>query len=379
VVESSWLIALCAGIAYLALASPHIVDGDSAEFATLGAIGGRAHPSGYPLYVLWLRLWSWLPGATAAHTAGLATAILGALAIGVLHAACRAWGARPLAATFTVAILAAAPLIQRYHSEAEVFAMNHLVAGLVLWLAGAGGPLRGRWRAAALGLVAGAGMANHLTCVLVAPVGLLGVVRAAREARRAGERDPNGGLPAGGASHATGSRSAGGALHAGRSWPVGSCAITCAIALAGLAIGVLPYAYLVVADGPASWGDVSTLGDVIDTVLRRDYGGAAAFQSTGAVVPWLTSVAALAVTLARSWLWLTAIGGVAMLGARIWRPAGESRWAWAMLAASFMLAGPVLVSRFNIDPHGVGLYVCERFHLLPTLLLAVPEIGRAHV
>ncbi|HEX7840175.1 MAG TPA: DUF2723 domain-containing protein, partial [Kofleriaceae bacterium] len=80
-------IALCALIAYIAFASPHVVDGDNAEFATLGAIGGRAHPSGYPLYVLWLRMWSWLPG-TPAHAAAIATALLGALAIAVLHAAC---------------------------------------------------------------------------------------------------------------------------------------------------------------------------------------------------------------------------------------------------------------------------------------------------
>src|SRR3954471_3237912 len=95
-------------VVYAALGSSRIVDGDSAEFATLGALGGRAHPSGYPLYVLWLRLWSWLPGATPAHTAAIATAILGALTVAVLHAACRAWGARPLAATVSVAIVGTA-------------------------------------------------------------------------------------------------------------------------------------------------------------------------------------------------------------------------------------------------------------------------------
>src|ERR1044072_8804462 len=94
VVARGWLLGLRAIVAYSAVASRYIVDGDNAEFATLGAIGGRAHPSGYPLYVLWLRAWSWLPGATAAHTAALATAILGGLGIAVLHAACRAWGGR---------------------------------------------------------------------------------------------------------------------------------------------------------------------------------------------------------------------------------------------------------------------------------------------
>jgi hypothetical protein len=43
-----------------------------------------------------------------------------------------------------------------------------------------------------------------------------------------------------------------------------------------------------------------------------------------------------------------------------------------MLAASIALAGPLLVLRFNIDPHGIGLYICRRFHILSTLLLTVP-------
>jgi hypothetical protein len=342
--ERGWPLALCALIAYVALASPRIVDGDSAELATLGALGGRAHPSGYPLYVLWLRLWSWLPVATPAHAAAIATAVLAALALVALHAACRAWGARPLAATIAVAVFGAAPVVQRYACEAEVFALNDLAVALVLWLAAAAGPVRGGWRGAALGLVAGAGLANHLTCALVAPVGVLGVARAVRESPRAA-------LPA---------------------------------AAAGLVVGLAPYAYLAIADGPAAWGRVASLSDLIGTVLRSDYGGATGFAAGGTDVAWSTSVAALAATLGRSWLWLLAAAGAAMLAVRIWRPAGESRRAWALLAVSTALAGPVLVSRFNIDPHGLGAYVCERFHILPVLLLAVPvaaalDLGVARV
>ncbi|HEX3760286.1 MAG TPA: DUF2723 domain-containing protein [Kofleriaceae bacterium] len=325
------LVALAALIAYLGFASPRVVDADNSEFALLGAIGGRAHPSGYPLYVVWLRLWSWLPGATPAHTAALATAVLGGLTILVLHAACRAWGARPAAATITAATFAAAPVVVRYACEAEVFTLNDLIAALVVWLAAGAGPLRGRWRGAALGLVAGLGLANHLTCALVAPVGVLGVVRAVRESR----------------------------------------ATTWAIAVAGLVLGLSPYAYLVVADGPASWGRVASASDLLDFVLRRDY-GTTSLSRAGGHVPWSTSLAAWAVTVGRTWLWLPAAGGVAMLAVRIWRPAGESRRAWALLAASFALAGPLLAMRFNIDPHGVGRQICERFHLLPALLLAVP-------
>ena len=72
-----------------------MVYGDNAEFSALSALGGVAHPTGYPLYVLWLRAWSWLPVDSPAHAASIATAILTALEVLVLHAACRAWGARP--------------------------------------------------------------------------------------------------------------------------------------------------------------------------------------------------------------------------------------------------------------------------------------------
>src|ERR1044071_8025362 len=85
-------VAVVAMVVYCAVASPFVVDGDNAEFATLGAVGGRSHPPGYPLYVLWLRAWSWVPGHSPAHSAAFATAMLGAAALLVLHAACRAWG-----------------------------------------------------------------------------------------------------------------------------------------------------------------------------------------------------------------------------------------------------------------------------------------------
>jgi Protein of unknown function (DUF2723) len=330
-IERGWLIGLVALAVYVALASPYLIDADNAEFATLGALGGGAHPSGYPLYVLWLRAWSWLPGTTPAHTAAIATAILGALTLGVLHAACRAWGARPGAAAITVAIFGTAPIVLQLHCEAEVFALNNLIAALVLWLAAEKGPLRGHWRAAALGLVAGLGLANNLTCALVAPIGMLGVVRAAREAR----------------------------------------ITACLVAILGLAIGLSPYAYLMIANGPASWGTVTTPDDLIATILRREYGGTNLLPG-GAQVAWNESVLACLTTIARSWRWgFAAIGGV-MIVVRIWRPVGESRWAWGLLLGSFLLAGPLLASWFNIDPHGIGLYICQRFHVLPALLLAVP-------
>lgn len=305
------------------LAPAHIVDGDNAEFSTLAALGGAAHPSGYPLYVLWLRALSWLPGPPA-HAAALATAILAAASIGVLHAACRAWGARPLAATFAALVFATGPIVLREYTQAEVFALNGLVVALVLWLSATQGPLRGMWRGAALGLVAGLGLANHLTCVLVAPVGILGVVRAVREDRRA------------------------------------------FVAVGTFVVGLSPYLYLFAAPETAmSWGKVDTFDELVAMVSRRDYGGPGAFKHADALVPATTSLASLGYEVARSWLWLPLVC-VAFVRR------GESRAAWIALAACVLLAGPLLVTRFNVPPTGIGLFVVRRFYLLPTMLLAIP-------
>ena len=255
----------------------------------------------------------------------------------VLHAACRAWGARPLAATIAVAIFAAAPIVLRIETEAEVFALNCLLVAAVIWLAALDGPLRGWRRAAALGLVAGLGLSNHLTCVLIAPVGILGVFRAAREATVA--------KPA-----------------------------VIGVASAGLLVGLLPYGYaFVAADTPLSWGHVHGFGELVALFTRRDYGGPGAFQTHGADVSAATSIFGLVATLARTWLWAPLLlGGVTLVDRLVRTAKGETRWGWAMLATSFVLAGPVLVSRFNVAPEGLGLYVCQRFYVLPAMLMAIP-------
>jgi hypothetical protein len=334
-------VTLAALAVYVALAPQHVVDGDNAEFATVGTIGGRPHPSGYPLYVLYLRAMSWLPGASPAHTAALATALLAALTVLVLHAACRAWGARPAAASVTAAIYAASPVVLRMHTEAEVFALNALIVSLVLWLS-AVADVRGVRRAAALGLVAGLGLGNHVTCALVAPIGLLGVVRAAREVER------------------------------GKLLAVGA-------AITGLALGLCSYGYLFVADGPASFGRVDSGSDLLAFFLRKDYGGPGSFLPGGAPPSIGANLLALAQTLGRGWLWLPALLGIGFLGYRCVTPR-QSRAPWIALGLSWLVAGPVLALRFNVVPEGLGLYVCQRFHLLPLLLLApAVAVGFDHV
>lgn len=336
--ERGGLIALVALVAYVWIAPTTVVGGDNAEFATLGTLGGVAHPSGYPLYLLWLRATTWLPAASPAHATAIATCILAALQILVLHAACRAWGARPFAATIAVAIYAAGPVVLQIHTEAEVFALNSLIVSVVLWLAARNGPLRGTWRVVVLALVAGLGLANHSTCVVVAPVGLLGAIRGVREA----ERPPYQSI---------------------------------AMAVGALALGLTPYLYLLVtAETALSWTRIDGLGGIVHHFLRLDYGGSGQLASDGVEVDYIAQLGAFARDVGAVWLWLPALVGIAAFGWFIVRPhdGREPRTGWSTLAASFALAGPVLLARFNLDPHDIGAFVVSRFHILPSIVLAIP-------
>lgn len=333
-IDRGGLIAVATLALYIVLAPTYVVDGDNAELATLAVTPGPAHPSGYPLYVLWLRATAWLPGASAAHTAAIATCILGGAMAFALHAACRAWGARPWAASVAVAIYVAAPEALRLGTQAEVFALNGLLAAAILLIAAPDGPRRGTARVALLALVAGLGLANHLTCALLAPVGIWGVVRGLREAGPAKLR-------------------------------------TAVIAAVAFAAGLSPYLYyLASSDGPMAWRPIAGLGDLVDMIARNDYGGSARFATHGAAVTLGANVGELGLTLARTWLWLPLAFGVGALVHRCVR--GPHRVAWITLAATVVLAGPVLVARFNIPYDPIGRYVVQRFHLLPALVLAIP-------
>jgi hypothetical protein len=329
--ERGGLLTLLALIVYAVLAPTHIVAADNAEFATLSVLGGHAHPSGYPLYILYLRLTSWLPGATAAHAASLATSVLGAAVVFVLQSACRAWGARPGAAALAVAILAGAGLVLRVHTEADVFALNSLLAATILWVAAPRSPLTCMRRAAALGLLAGLALSNNLTCALIAPIGIYGVVATARDGR-----------------------------------PVRVMITTCL----ALLLGLTPYLYLVVGpDNAASWAPVHTVQDFLDTVLRKDYGYTTHVPGHAAIST-ATSLVRHATLIGRTWLWLPFAGGVAMLGVQCFRSA--NRWAWRMLAASWLLCGPIFAARLGVEAVGVGAYIGGRMQILSALVLALP-------
>ncbi|MEL6182667.1 MAG: hypothetical protein AAFS10_27160, partial [Myxococcota bacterium] len=83
----------------------------------------------------------------------------------------------------------------------------------------------------------------------------------------------------------------------------------------------------------------------------------------------LAHIGALLVHLGRD-LWGVAalLGGVGLVWA-VW--GGASRWGGLALVATWLLAGPVFVSQFNLELEGIARLIVQRFYLLPQMLLTV--------
>jgi hypothetical protein len=333
------LVAVFAAI-YLPTTAGTILGHDAAEFATIYADGGYAHPPGYPLYSMYLRAMSWLPVSPPAAGASLATALVGIAAVVVLYHAIRSWGAGSFAALFGALAFGLSTDVWVYQTQPEVFALNHLAAATILWLAGPGPPLAGRRRVVALGVVAGLALANHHTIALMAPIGLWGVYRGVREAD-------------------------------------GSPLTTLGFGAAALATGLAPYAYLPIVHAWElgwHWGAPTDFQGVLHIFLRQDYG---TFRMTTGEEPIGAAIQlgffARAVPL--DMLVVPAIASlvgvwVASRGLEVEGDPRAARMRTACLLGSFVLLGPVFLTQLTREPDGINHMLVRRFHLLPQLHLA---------
>ena len=324
----------CIAVVYGATLAGSVLGGDSGEFATLAAGPGVAHPPGYPLYGMLLRILDFLPVATPMARASALTAAMGVGAAFALFRAALAWGAEPFAAGIAVVLWAFAPITWSLATSPEVFILNAALCAGIVAVAGPFATTKGLLRGLLLGLLAGLALSNHHTAVLLAPVGLYGLTLAMKESERP-------------------LRTVGLAL------------------LAGL-VGLAPYALLPLqaADPGAlwAWGEPGTLAGLLHHVLRADFGTLQLGIRSDNVDAW-TQVGALVIASIEQTHWA---GIVACVGGAVWllssrnRPAQMvGRGAAFVLFITLVLVGPLFVSRMNLAPVGVAARVVERFYLLP--------------
>ncbi len=244
----SWAVPLFLGsfsfFAYLETLPSTISFEDSAEFVTASASLGIAHPSGYPLYVLLGHLFSLLPFGTVSWRVALLSAVCAAAAVAVLFVAGREivefLGRRADAATEMVmagcsAAFALSPLWWSQAVYAKVYALHVLLLGLVaLYLL--------RWATTnsernifLVALFFGLACANHLFLTLAAgPWLIAALIMGSGEGRRLRKA---------------------------------------AVVVAGVAAGMLPYAYIALRMPTAPYATVTFdhAAQLLKFVLRSNY------------------------------------------------------------------------------------------------------------
>jgi hypothetical protein len=172
-VSDRWLAigaALAVFLVYLRTLLPDVGGyEDTPKFQYLGAVLGTAHRPGYPLYVLLLHLFSYLPVGTMAYRADLVSAAAGAVAVAHVFLFARFFQCGRAASWFGAVSVGLGAAFWNYSAVAEVYTLAALLLVATLyWMARwgeSGRPLHlyaaSAWFALALG--------NHLSIVMAAP------------------------------------------------------------------------------------------------------------------------------------------------------------------------------------------------------------------
>lgn len=324
------VVSLGAGLLYFMTAARDFVVGDSPELITAAVILGVPHPPGYPLFTMLGHLFSLLPIGPIPFRVNLVSVVCDALAVGVVFLTAFRLSQSRLASAVAALILALNPLFWSWSLAAEVFPLNNLLASLMIYFVVV-------WyqapdRAGSLiiaAFVAGLALANHHTIVLLGPA----VCFVLWQRRAVLQRRPQ-------------------------------IVFLCAIVFC---LGLLPYLYVLwaAARHPAyNWGHVSSLSDLFRVITRQSYGGhhlvAPAFRggsSLDRILALFASMGAL----------INLFGLLGLVYA--WRHCRSYFW---FVLLGFVFTGPFFakITNLNLAAASEGLFVLERFFLLPQVVIA---------
>lgn len=171
-------------ILYGATIPTHLPDADGPEFVVIGITGGIAHPPGYPLYCLLLRLVNSLfnnPESSFAAFGYLSAVLSGLAALVILDLMTRL-GVSTISRFTAVGISFTSFSIWHVANNIEPFALNLLLCSLVLWCTAAiteptgKFPITNDWSTAFLGLLFGFGVCNHHTQALLVPMSFFALI-----------------------------------------------------------------------------------------------------------------------------------------------------------------------------------------------------------
>lgn len=168
---------------YIRTLAPGLLYGDSGEFQTVVYSLGMTHPTGYPIYVLFGRLFTLLPLGDPAWRVNLFSAVLGALTVANVCLMVRLLSGWRIAAATAAITLTVTPLFWYFSVIAELYIpacafLSTVLLFLLLWRQ------NGNWHwLAASALLGGLSLGVHSSVALAAPAVLGYLALTARSGR----------------------------------------------------------------------------------------------------------------------------------------------------------------------------------------------------
>ncbi|MEW5848560.1 MAG: DUF2723 domain-containing protein [Myxococcota bacterium] len=317
---------------YTLTATTTLQGADNPEWVSMLALGGTAHPPGYPLYSLLLRAWGLLGWGNPSHAAALLSSLLMAVAVLLLARAVEERAGHVFTARLAAVCFGLTLPVWRMAGVAEVSPLLAVNAAALLWAVShvENEPELRPWHGALIGALLGMGVAHHHSLVFLIPVVIGHVVVVFS--------------PAGARAWAL---ALGAGLLAGTAVLVGSW-------LLFLSLPSASQAY--------HFTQLQTLSDVVAHVLRREYG---TFSSSNLAGEW--SLEPTRALLADTITGLHLLFPLALIALR-------ARRGWPAFIA-WLLAGPWLLGTYTVVEGGVQnpapLDMRERFHVLPLMLMTL--------
>ena len=315
---------------------------DGGDFITAATTGRVPHPPGFPTYLFLSRASLWLQPSDPARALNYLSALCALGAVLLTVGTVRSRGVSPGASVTAGCSLAFSPWFWSQALITEVYATAALFASLTIFLVQRVEARRlFPWTLVGLGL--GLGVSTHLTLIFLMPYVVLG--------RK---------------------------VH----WPG---------LMAGLAVGILPYALLpLFGPWPQPWGDLSTIAGWVEYVSARMYWGNAWTLPSGdwpaRTLAWATLVTrqftplgALLIITGAAWRWsgfrMRVLGGaVAFLMASLYAIGYNSPDSWVYLVPHMALAAVALgdgLQALAVSEGRIGILSRALGLSIPILLLAL--------
>lgn len=159
----------CPFLIYVLTLAPTVYNLDSAEFTTAVATNGIVRATGYPLYLILGKIWTWLPAGDVGFRMNLFSAFCGAVTIFLLDRILRRLSVGPWARLGALGLLATAPYFWALSLIAEVYTLHTalMAATILLLMRWADAPSPGRLALPIL--LMALSMGNHAATILLVP------------------------------------------------------------------------------------------------------------------------------------------------------------------------------------------------------------------